>query len=363
MVTMYSDKATKRQVCQWVGLSESVYYYRPGAGRRGARPSTHTLKKSGECVDNGLVLEDIRQTLSQEFCCYGYHNVTAELRGMDYIINHKKVYRLMDENHLLLGKVIRTTGKREFVKHRKIKANYPLEYLCLDIKYVWVEGEKRNYYLLTIIDVYSRKVLGQIFQPSIRKIDVINLFRNINNLYGIKGVTIRNDNGSQFIANQVKAFLISAQAKQEFTHIATPQENAYIEAFHSIIDREVVQRFEFSSYYEAKITFEEHLCWYNNKRRHGQIGRITPKEKWNEYFKTKSTEITNFEMPCQAKTGSAGEQPVRNSMANEDNQPGMAPVVPAYQTLSLLKMPQKTQPSHEVKDLNSCEDFLQFIGG
>ena len=50
-------------------------------------------------------------------------------------------------------------------------------------------------------------------------------------------------------------------------------------------------------------------------------------------------------------------------MANEDNQPGMAPVVPAYQTLSLLKMPLKTQPSHEVKDLNSYEDFLQFIGG
>ncbi len=72
----------------------------------------------------------------------------------------KKVYRLMDENNLLLGKVIKTSGKREFVKHRKIEATKPMEHLCLDIKYVWVQGEKRNYYLLSIMDVYSRKNIG-----------------------------------------------------------------------------------------------------------------------------------------------------------------------------------------------------------
>ena len=38
---------------------------------------------------------------------------------------------------------------------------------------------------------------------------------------------VRNDNGSQFIANDVKQFLSSAEAKQEFTHIATPQENLH----------------------------------------------------------------------------------------------------------------------------------------
>jgi len=58
----------------------------------------------------------------------------------------------MDENNLLLDKVIRTSGKREFVKHRKIQARYPMEFLCLDIKYIWVEGEKRNYFLLTILE-------------------------------------------------------------------------------------------------------------------------------------------------------------------------------------------------------------------
>jgi hypothetical protein len=66
-----------------------------------------------------------------------------------------------------------------------------MEYLCLDIKYVWVEGEKRNYYLLSIQDVYSRMILKQILKSSIRKYDVIDLFRSIDLKYGIKGVKIR----------------------------------------------------------------------------------------------------------------------------------------------------------------------------
>jgi putative transposase len=47
----------------------------------------------------------------------------------EYLINKKKVYRLMKENNLLLGTMIRPTGKREYVKFRRIKATKPLEYL------------------------------------------------------------------------------------------------------------------------------------------------------------------------------------------------------------------------------------------
>jgi putative transposase len=65
--------------------------------------------------------------------------------------------------------------------------------------------------------------------------DVINAFGRIGQQYGIKGVTIINDNGSQFITNRVKQYLRSAEANQEFTHVATPEENSYIEAFHSIV--------------------------------------------------------------------------------------------------------------------------------
>ena len=358
MVNNYKERIPKRQLCQWLSLPESVYYYRPTTGRPGIRPSTHTFKKDGSILSNELVVQDIRKALSREFCCYGYHNITDDLRDLDYIINHKKVYRLMNEHDLLLGKVIRTSGKRTFVKHRRIEAQYPMEYLCLDIKYVWVEGEKRNYYLLTILDVYSRKALEQILQRSIRKMDVINLFRSINNQYGIKGVTIRNDNGSQFIANDVKQYLRSAEANQEFTHVATPEENAYIEAFHSIIDREVIQRFEFNSYYEAKLTFKAHLQWYNTVRKHGQLNRMTPQGKWNQYLENQRNKTGNFAESGEEETGSAGEQPVRNIPTNGDNQEEVGRAISSYPKLSLLPMSKKTHHQKEEIDLNSLRSSL-----
>lgn len=281
----FRNRTDVTSLSRWLDLPRSVYYYRSTNNTPGIKPSTHTLKSDGTLVTNTRVVEDIKMILSEPFVMYGYENVTVELKqNFHYLINKKKVYRLMNEHHLLLGKVIRTSGKREFVKHRKIHASKPMEHLCLDIKYIWVHGEKRHYYLLSIMDVYSRRILAWLLQKSIRKTDVIDLFRTLNQQYSIKGVYIRNDNGSQFIANDVKRFLKSADALQEFTHIATPEENAYIEAFHSIVQREVIDRFIFESGYEAKITFVEYFQFYNNKRRHRKLGFIPPMQKWNDYL-------------------------------------------------------------------------------
>ncbi len=362
---LYSDKISNEDLCQWIGLPVSVFYYKPREGKRGAKPSIHTMKADGTQISNELVVDEIRGLLKREFCCYGYHLITDDLRDLSYKINDKKVYRLMDENNLLLGKVITTRGKREFVKHRKIQANYPMEVICLDIKYVWVHGEKRNYYLLTILDVFSRKAIEQIFQSSIRKMDVINLFRKIDRTYGIKGVTIRNDNGSQFIANDVKNFMKSAEAKQEFTHIATPQENSYIEAFHSIVQREVVDRFEFDSYYDAKKVFEKHLLWYNNERKHGMLGKISPQRKWDNYYQEKLNEKVTFAMSDKAEAGNAGEQPARNNLTDDDEKEELQIACGSSSSFhsSLSLIPEKNSGTKESTNLNSFEKCLQEIGG
>lgn len=279
MVKKYSERAPVRLISRWLGLPASTYYYKAHPGPRGKTPSTHT-QRHGECVPNGQVVEEIKRLISGPYNAYGYQSVTEDLKSLGYLINHKKTYRLMDQHRLLLGKVIRTSGQRNWVQYRKIEAARPLEYLCLDIKYIWVQGEGRWYYLLSIMDVFSRKILHWIFQKSVRKTDVINMLRWLHLIYDLKGVIIRNDNGSQFLANQVRAFLTQLEARQEFTHVATPEENAYIEAFHSILQRELIQRFEFSSFYEAKQHIEKYMAWYNYERKHKKLGRITPQQKW-----------------------------------------------------------------------------------
>jgi transposase InsO family protein len=362
MLEKYQDKAPVKDLCNWIMIPRSSYYYKPSERKRGSKPSIETSKKDGSIVLNTEVVDKIRAILSGEFVCYGYQKITKQLKREEFIINHKKVYRLMDQSSLLLGKAIRTNGKRQWVKHRKIKAVKPMEYLCLDIKYLWVHGEKRFYYLLTILDVYSRKILEWILQKSVRKIDVINLFRRINLQYGIKGVNVRNDNGSQFIAHDVRQFLRAAEANQEFTHVATPEENAYIEAYHSILETEVVKRFEFESYYEAKLTIETYVDFYNNRRIHGGIDFKTPAQKWNDF---EEKEITNFIESGEAESGNAGEQPARNNLTNGDDTEGEIKPPPSYpeNESSLFHIPENTRNQNHNLNSNLFEKTVQTIGG
>lgn len=275
----FRDRVPVKEICKWAEIPRSSFHYKAHPGQRGMKASTHTPKEE-RMVENTEVVEEIRQILGQDYCVYGYHVMTDELRSLGYRINEKKVYRLMDENRLLCGKVIRCKGKRDFVKFRRIEATRPMQYLCLDIKYVWVQGDNRWYYQLAIMDVFSRMIIAWIFQPSVKQTDIIAMMRHLDLKYGLKGVIIRNDNGSQFLAHKVRQALQDLEAKQEFTHVATPEENAYIESFHSIQQRELIDRFTFQSFYDAKEHIRKYMHWYNNKRRHGALGNITPAAKW-----------------------------------------------------------------------------------
>lgn len=317
MVNQYQQFVSIKNLCQWVQLPLSSFHYKPLLGKVGAKPSLCTKMQDGAAVVNEEVITSIKKLLSEEFVCYGYKKVTASLKKLSYIINGKKVYRLMNENNLLLGKVIRTAGKRQFVKHRKISAACPMDYLCLDIKYLWIHGEQRWYYLLSVIDVYTRKVIAWILQRSIRQIDVINIFRRINQHHPIKGVNIRNDNGSQFLANSVKKYLSSEEAKQEFTHIATPQENSYIEAYHSILQTEIVERFEINSYYEAKLIMTNYVQFYNNKRLHGSLKMQTPQYVWDNWYDQNETTTKGERLSSNTEESPLLENTEKNNLNNK----------------------------------------------
>lgn len=267
------------RLCRWLGLPRSVYYYQPGKGKPGAKPSTHTLKLTGELVENEMVVQQIIEILGRPFASWGYE-ITAAILKRTFVINEKKVYRLMDEHNLLLNRVSMSSGARQFVQFRTVEAKYPMEYLSMDIKYVWVAGEKRNYYLLTIIDIFSKRVLNHILRRSIRKRDVVDFLKTLNDRHQIKGVRIRNDNGPQFIAGLVKNFLRVAEVEQQFSHPGTPEENCYIEAWHSILQTDVIDRFEFESFYEARLIIDQFIEEYNTYRPHRSIGMKTPMEMW-----------------------------------------------------------------------------------
>jgi len=283
----YKDLVPVRWLCQWTGTPKSNWYYTSTEGKRGRRPSTYTLKENGETVRNTRVVEHIKDLLRDEFLCvYGYEKISWELQAQGFIINKKKVYRLMKEQHLLCpANRIHTTGKRSFVQQRKIDASYPMQYLAMDIKYVYIQGERRHVYLLTVLDIFTKKALGHLLKSSIRQHDVVLLLDGIMQEYKTEGMIIRNDNGSQFIAHSVRNFLKDRGVNQEFTHIATPEENSYIEALHSTLEREVIKRYWFDSFYYAKMKIADYYKFYNSRRRHRSLKRRSPDQHWELYNK------------------------------------------------------------------------------
>lgn len=187
-------------------LPRSSYYYKPGGiSGKGRTCSTHTLTDDGNCVSNEVVIGHIQQILSREFVDYGYLKVTHGLRQQyGYRINKKKVYRLMKQAGLLYKRPLGPKTKRLWVSDLVPQPQSYFSYLEFDIKYIWIAGQRRNALVLSVIDVFSRWVLGQLVSYSIRKEDVVELFDQIFAIYPMPlQIWVRNDNGSQLESHVV----------------------------------------------------------------------------------------------------------------------------------------------------------------
>jgi hypothetical protein len=72
-----------RSLLKWAGLPPSSFYYKRSGVRKGIKPSTHSLTVGGERMENKTVVVQIELALRQEFCCYGYKNMTQGA-GVDH---------------------------------------------------------------------------------------------------------------------------------------------------------------------------------------------------------------------------------------------------------------------------------------
>lgn len=267
-----------------VGMVESSYYRTPSGGKKGNKPSKFTYHTKQGLVDQEAVIKAVKDVLSHEFIDCGYRLMTSYLNKDGYLINHKKLYRIMKEAGLLKleHRINRSGSGRKFVKFRKVNTTRPLECLEMDIKMVWIPNVGKNAYLLSVIDVHTRKILKDYFSFTIKQKQVIALLSELIEEYQYpESVVIRSDNGSQFIAKNVREYLGLIGVQQEFTHIETPEENAHIEAYHGILKKEIFERFEYYTFGQIQQILKRYVIFYNNIRHHGMIGRITPIEKWN----------------------------------------------------------------------------------
>ena len=142
-----------------VGLKRSTFYRR-------STSDSHTAKKRGRpvqfwtpCADGSAkstpeVVGMIEEIISEEFVVYGCDKVQKKLRRRGIAIGRKKTYRLMKDHALLNSERTSSPAERSFVRVRRVKAERPFEHLQMDIKQVYLHGEDRLAYVLTLEDTF-----------------------------------------------------------------------------------------------------------------------------------------------------------------------------------------------------------------
>ncbi len=283
---------TRDRVLCILGMSRHQYYYKPKATRPGNKPTKTTRQLvNGQIIEvsNQQVIKEIKTTKADPDTDYGYRKMCAALMIMGYYINHKKVYRIMKDQHMLKERFKRKT--KTYAQYRIVIPDAPLQVLEMDIKYVWIAQARRHAYILTIIDTFTRFVLHWQAGFTMKSTDVKNAWEHVIIKYLQPAdllkkkihVEIRSDNGPQFVAKMICEFFNQNHLNHVFTHPFTPQENGHIESFHSILSN-AIGNMAFWDIDQLSTKLTVFYEKYNNTRLHGSIANLPPAlfwELWN----------------------------------------------------------------------------------
>jgi transposase InsO family protein len=207
---------------------------------------------------------------------YGYRRMTAVLRQEGWAVNSKRVYRLWRQEGL---KVPQRKKRRTRLGNSE---NSCSRHAAGHVNHVWsydfvmdqtVDGRRLK--VMTVLDEFTRECVSLLAARSIKGGDVVlELLR----LFETRGVPdcLRSDNGPEFIATAVRAFLQEEGVKPLFIEPGAPWENAYCESFNGRLRDELLDRELFTTVHEAQVVLEEWRLDYNHRRPHGALGYMPP---------------------------------------------------------------------------------------
>ncbi len=159
-----------------------------------------------------------------------------------------------------------------------MKVNGPSQLWQSDITYIEVDG--RFYYVVFIIDVYSKKIVG--YQVSDHMRATANLKALKMALRSHKAPLVHHsDRGSQYTYKEYVDLLKSCGCS--ISMALTAQDNAYAERINGIIKTEYLNYWKPKSFAQLKKQIKSAALNYNKKRIHNGIKKLTP-EKLEELY-------------------------------------------------------------------------------
>jgi putative transposase len=222
------------------------------------------------------------ESIEDEAFFYGYHKITEYLRtSHNLIINHKKVYRLCKELGILKKqRIIKPQIKSKISVNRIVKKSNEL--WEADIKYGYIVGENKFFFVLSIIDILDRSIIDYYMGYRCTGADAASLLRRTlikRNLFESEHKpVIRTDNGPQFISHTFEDSCAEIGVYHERIPSRTPNKNAHIESFHRIFQDECIGIYEFDCYKDAYHEVSKFMKRYNTRRIHSSLKYKTPNQ-------------------------------------------------------------------------------------
>jgi transposase InsO family protein len=220
------------QLCDLLQVSRSWYYEKQ-------------IRAEEEEAD--VELRDTIERIILDFPGYGYRRVTHALKRTGWIVNHKRVLRIMREESLLCQL------KRHFVYTTDSHHRYPvypnlIKGMTIEAPdVVWVADltyirlPSTFVYLAAILDAYSRKCVGWKLSKRIdTQLALGALEAALTTRHVTAGLIHHSDRGVQYASHEYVARLHDVEAEVSMSAVGNPYDNAKAESFFKTLKREEV---------------------------------------------------------------------------------------------------------------------------
>ncbi len=260
----------KRQALMALGIPKSSYY----RWRRG-QPDSRSRKRSW----NRITPEEESKilTVARESPELSSRQLSAWITdNAGFAVSESTVYRLLRREGLVKRLEVQLMAGKEY----HTKTTRPHQMWATDASYFRVVGWG-YYYLVTVMDDYSRYILAWKLQKDMSANSLIEVIQEAVDATGMTDVPIEDrtrllsDNGAGYVSRTFRDYLHLVGIHHILAAPFHPQTNGKLERYHRSIKREVNQvPYELPGQLERAIA--DFVDYYNYRRYHKALGNVTP---------------------------------------------------------------------------------------
>ena len=260
----------KRKVLAELGISRSTYY----RWRQGENESQRRVRPWNRVTPN----EERRiLAVAREFPELSSRQLSAWITDHEgFAISESTVYRILRREGLVKRQEIQPEAAKEY----HTRTTRPHQMWSTDASYFRVVGWG-YYYLVTVMDDYSRFILGWKLQKDMSANSLIEVVQQAVDATGMTDVPVENrtrllsDNGAGYVSRAFRDYLNLVGIRHILAAPYHPQTNGKVERYQQSLKREVNQLpYELPSHLEKAIA--DFVDYYNHRRYHKALSNVTP---------------------------------------------------------------------------------------